>query len=743
MARVYDAKPEAPTYLFIRGDDRSPDKEHPLAAATPAVLGGGEIKIVAVDLPLEEYYPALAQGAVARLIAGVETAVSNAENSLVKARGSLAMADQRITQFAAEPQSSEASATSSDAAPFLADEFSTRRDDVWRPLSGNWVFADGNVTETAVGSFLAMTTKKNHPQDFQARIRYRTNDQGDTRSVGFSWDVVGGLKNWQAIYTHVSGGASAVHACYRENGRDTYPAKAIISHPIKLNQEITLDFAVRGPLLNVWVDGELKLAYTMPLARQTGKFALWVHRGSASFQEVRIEPLDKSLTLAATAGEGGRSPFAPLQIKDLEQQQSAAVFAVAAAQKQHTTAQTKRLSILARIAADRARIFKSNNVEPTALAAGRAERAYQAAAAEEALSKAEYELKLLQRAAKKPDAKSLAAAKKKRAAALKKRDAAKAALKKDSPKFTHLGQEYPRTSTGRRLALARWMTDAAHPRTARVAVNHIWLRHFGRPLVDSVADFGIRSDAPSHPELLDWLAVELLENRWSMKHIHRLLATSNTYRMKSSSGVEGSANMEQDAANRFLWRMNSRRMEGEVVRDSLLACAGQLNLQMGGPELADNTGQKSRRRSIYFRTTPDNKMPMLELFDLANPNECYRRKESVVPQQALAMLNSEVALSQARLLARRIVANGKSAAAEPFIVAAFQNVLSREPTEKELAASLRFLQKNASLLQTPEKLSAFPDDGSGKLPPSSDPALRARENLIHVLFSHNDFVTIR
>src|SRR4029077_19755209 len=133
--------------------------------------------------------------------------------------------------------------------------------------------------------------------------------------------------------------------------------------------------------------------------------------------------------------------------------------------------------------------------------------------------------------------------------------------------------EYPQTSTGRRKALALWLTSKNHPLTARVAVNHIWLRHFDRTLVDTVFDFGRNGKKPSHPELLDWLAVEFMESGWSMKHLHRLIVTSDTYRMQSGVG-KNRANLAVDADNRWLWRFERRRLEAEVVREAILHTAG-------------------------------------------------------------------------------------------------------------------------------------------------------------------------
>jgi hypothetical protein len=353
------------------------------------------------------------------------------------------------------------------------------------------------------------------------------------------------------------------------------------------------------------------------------------------------------------------------------------------------------------------------NAQALALAAGKAERQAALLRAEEALLRAD------------PTS---------RPAATKALDQARAAAAKEDPTYAPLLRPTTPGSTGRRLALAKWITDRNNPLTARVAVNHVWMRHFGKPLVPTVANFGLGGKPPTHPELLDWLAVRFMEDGWSMKKLHRLIVTSETYRLGSQAGEEG---MKKDPENRWLWRMNPRRMDAEVVRDSLLAAAGDLDATAGGPPLDEKLGQTSHRRSLYFRFNTQYRMAFLDQFDAPSPSECYERRESVVPQQALALSNSALALTEARLLARRL-------AAEPdFIAAGFEQVLGRPPTTPERERCERFLREQAALLRDPSRLSAFPASPDAVVPPDADPAGRAREDLIGVLFNHNDFVTIR
>jgi hypothetical protein len=315
--------------------------------------------------------------------------------------------------------------------------------------------------------------------------------------------------------------------------------------------------------------------------------------------------------------------------------------------------------------------------------------------------------------------------------------ALEAAAATASANVTPLGMLSLTTSTGRRLALARWITRRDNPLTARVAVNHIWMRHFGKPLVPSVANFGLSGQPPNHPALLDFLAVRFMDDGWSMKKLHRLIVTSQTYRLGSQAGNDN--NPQIDPENRYLWRMNPRRMEAEVVRDSLLALAGQLDLARGGPPLSESLGQTSRRRSIYFRFNTQYKMAFLEQFDAASPSECYERHESVVPQQALALGNSALALNQARLLARRLA----QTAGADFVTVAFEQVLGRAPTTEEHGRCERFLREQTALLQAPGRLTPFPPNADAVTAPAADAIGRAHEDLIHVLFNHNDFVTIR
>lgn len=342
---------------------------------------------------------------------------------------------------------------------------------------------------------------------------------------------------------------------------------------------------------------------------------------------------------------------------------------------------------------------------------------------------------------------AVASAAKKRDEAHKAFDTAQGALDNGSAAYASLGTVYPSTSTGRRLALANWMTSKENPLTARVAVNHIWMRHFGTPLVETVFDFGLNGKSPANPALMDWLATSFMDSGWSMKQLHRLIVTSQAYRRQSSSTGPSDANLAQDPENRSLWRMNPRRMEAEAVRDNLLHTAGTLEDRFGGPDLDPNTDLASKRRSLYFRHAKEKRVTFLKLFDSANATSCYRRSESVVPQQALALANSPIAFEQSRILAASISRNLKSGPTgtdDPaFVTTAFQRVLGRAPTPEERAACENYLTEQAGRLADKGGLHPFTSGPASTVKPAADPAQRARESLVHVLFNHNDFVTIR
>ena len=284
---------------------------------------------------------------------------------------------------------------------------------------------------------------------------------------------------------------------------------------------------------------------------------------------------------------------------------------------------------------------------------------------------------------------------------------------------THPG--FPSHSTGRRTALARWVTDSSNPLTARVAVNHIWTRHMGQPLVPSVFDFGRNGSPATHPELLDWLAAELVQSGWDMQHLHQLMLTSRTYQL-SSSAEDNTQAADHDPDNRLWWRRTPARLESQAVRDSVLAHAGTMDETRGGPTVASKDQATSRRRSLYFFHSNNDRNLMLTTFDEASVNECYRRETSIVPQQALALSNGRLVRESATLIAQRL-RNIQSGTDSDYAERAFAVLLGMRPNAEELACCLEAMDTWRQHSDT--------SDG--------DPMML----LIWSLMNHNDFVTVR
>jgi hypothetical protein len=271
-------------------------------------------------------------------------------------------------------------------------------------------------------------------------------------------------------------------------------------------------------------------------------------------------------------------------------------------------------------------------------------------------------------------------------------------------------------STGRRLWLARWMTRPDNPLLARVMVNRVWQHHFGEGLVATPNDFGVMGQPPSHPELLDWLAAEFVAGGWRLKALHRTIVLSSTYQMSTFAD----ARMRQaDPDNALLGRWRQRRLEAEVVRDSILAVNGRLNQQMAGPSIyptlprAVLEGQsrpgegwgksdehQASRRSIYIFAKRSLGVPELELLDTPDStSSCEKRPISTTGPQALTFLNGSFVNQQAQSLADRLVHEaGSDARAQ--VQRAFGLVLCRPPSAGELHAALVFLKKQQRQIDT-------------------------------------------
>jgi hypothetical protein len=272
-----------------------------------------------------------------------------------------------------------------------------------------------------------------------------------------------------------------------------------------------------------------------------------------------------------------------------------------------------------------------------------------------------------------------------------------------------------------RPALARWLTSTENPLTARVLVNRLWQHHFGRGLVGTPNDFGLRGEAPTHPELLDWLACEFVARGWSIKQMHRLMVMSNTYQQSSQQSANAKAR-QKDPDNRLFGRMNRVRLEGEALRDNILAVAGSLNAKLGGPmvrvplepevyELIFTEGEpdglwhatpdarEHQRRSIYLFAKRNVRLPMLEAFDQPDTlNSCPARPVSTYAPQALILLNGPFVQQQSKAFAARLLRE-KSRDGEHLIDRAYYLALGRSPGEAEKQMASEFLTSQAELLR--------------------------------------------
>ncbi len=250
----------------------------------------------------------------------------------------------------------------------------------------------------------------------------------------------------------------------------------------------------------------------------------------------------------------------------------------------------------------------------------------------------------------------------------------------------------------RRAALAKWITDPRNPLTWRSIVNRVWQYHFGTGLVDTPNDFGKMGGLPSHPELLDWLAVSFRDDGGSFKKLHRLIVTSAAYRRSSRSGDTAAA---RDPENRLLWRMNRRKLEAEAVRDSILAVSGLLDLKMGGPafqdfvvlhpehsphyeyHLADLSDRKVHRRSVYRFLVRSKPQPWMATMDCADPSMLVeKRTQTITPLQALAQLNNQLTLVAAKRFEERVQRDSKEEKLQ--VTRAFRLAVQRDPSVEEL-----------------------------------------------------------
>ncbi len=330
-----------------------------------------------------------------------------------------------------------------------------------------------------------------------------------------------------------------------------------------------------------------------------------------------------------------------------------------------------------------------------------------------------------------------------------------------------LGSSEPRivppsgvSSSGRRSALAEWLCRSDHPLTSRVMVNRLWQHHFGRGIVGTPNDFGAMGEGPSHPELLDWLAVEFVDQGFSIKAMHRLMVTSAAYGQSSLVDLDNPAHakgLELDGANKLLWHARRGRLEGEAIRDTMLGLAGQLNSEMYGPSARpelppgiepryawkpDAKAAERNRRSIYVIAKRNLRYPLLDIFDLPDMhNSCPQRSATTTAPQALALLNSEFTLGQAQHWSGRLLSEHGSDLAV-FVGAAYAEAFARPVSDAQLRVAREFLARQAETIAESGGATAsatLPVPMPAGLDPSQAAAM---VDFCHALLNANEFLYV-
>lgn len=724
IVRTYDSDLLRKTYLFLQGDENRPDQSNPLSPGLPELLG--ELSIKEVQLPVEAWYPALRKENRETILKTARSELTAAEKAIDSVRAQVVAAETKLAAFRPEPQvknktpSPSPAITTTKPAPeklVLSDDFSKLDLKKWKPESGKWSIKNGRLIQsTGLTKQHRLISLTNHPRNFRAKLRLRITGGEVYKSVGIGFDGHGLAMN--TVYLSVSG-PKVQFSLQDPAGKWAYPVKGKAAHPIQTGKDYELELVVKNQLLNVLIDKKLKVVYQLP-PRKAGKISLWAFSATSEFDQFDLWELPATTKLVQSVPNS--KPRKVLTQKDLQRALNVARLSEKVAITHRLTIQSKISALKARIKAERIKYqVVEGDQESSAKAAGLASRSLSLNLLSEQIAQTNLKIEqTLQKQEIGPASglqktkQELAAAKKQLSELQKKHAKAKSQLNNGSTDYEPVGNRYSKSSSGRRLAFAKWITDTKNPLAARVLVNHVWLRHFGSPLVERTFDFGLRSEKPRHAELLDWLAVQFMEDGWSLKKLHKRILMSGIYRRTSSPAGASGNTRSADPDNLTYWRMNTRRMEAEVVRDSILALGKSLDLTMGGPPIEHTQGQKTLRRSLYFRQDKERQMTFLSLFDGAKVNECYERKATVAPQQALAMFNSQIAAGQSQ----KIAAIYKDHRGTKLVTAMFEHILCRKPTESELAECRLFLE-------------AF----------QNSPA--SRSQLALVLLNHNDFVTIR
>lgn len=713
LPRVFDDDPDAETFLHRRGNPADPDPDIEIQPAVPALLASFQPKIEPVELPPAAYAPVLRDHVQRDLL-------QQADQKIEQATAALRKAQQTLARY--ESPEKKAAAAGSDPDFSFQDDFDQPNPSTWQIKGSGWKYKGGRLhqtTPTRERQFARLT--KPLPRDFDLTCQYVHTGGTTYKSVTFRFDESEDGQHANFVYTSAHEPGPKVQVAYTRDGDSVYPPQGRAGKPIRVGEPMKLRFAVRDRLVNVWLNDQFTLAYLLPDARRTGLFSMAGFDATVAFDSIHIIRLPEDTPLQLPSGSKSTAPADPK-------------LSVQIAEAALSAAQKRRSAVEAILKAETAR-----HSQPASTARDQLEQqaalleaeAMLAESAHEALLAGTDEKQQAAASAKQKSAQQKLAAAKKGEGRYTPVRASRKALETPAHKESDYPPVYSSVSTGRRTALAEWITSEKNPLTARVAVNHVWTRHFGEPLVESVFDFGLRAKEPLHAELLDYLAAEFMESGWSFKHLHRLIVTSDAWQRQTSTRNADAQTLTSDPDNRYYWRMNTRRMESQIVRDSLLHLSGSLDPTLGGPSV--DADKPSTRRSIYFKHSRDDQNQFLTMFDDADLLQCYRRSESIVPQQALALANSRISMQMAEQIASRVTsmiqAGPPTEARRNFIQTAFFTLLARQPTSEEQTACEDFCE---------ELQSALTGDVS-----EADLTDRVRTRLVHSLLNHNDFISIR
>ncbi|MCA9173398.1 MAG: DUF1553 domain-containing protein [Planctomycetales bacterium] len=773
---VFDKTPDAPTWFYAGGDERNRAAQRgSIPPATPAFLSPPLPPIEPISLPPAAWYPGLQPGIQRTLRDEARRACDAATEKLTTLRQSSPAADSAVLQRLADAEQKYEQATEAARREGRGAALAGRQSLVLRAGAGRRIVQNRLLTlrQLPEESWIEFQVQLLSDTHFNFQLA-KDADKGLTAAyVGFVGGRIvsyrpGGFAEFDAGSYRFADGQRRFHVRLTLQPSRSQGLLTVTCHPDGKRLVDQAPVAVNDWRSAGDQGGQNDRAKSISFDARAGSAAavddwkLSAPAAAGGSPETLVafdfEPpacVDGQDVLGVAGWEGssfGQAPGASQitsvvddsQLTELAAERDAArraarlpLSALQAAEAELAAAEAEQQCLEARIDADRAQhgsppadAHASAAIAAIAATAVKLEResnrlrlAANVAVAEHALAVAE-----AKPADDKDRAKDVQAAEKQRAATQAALAQERTANPPSGATYTPLSRVYPQTSTGRRAALALWITDRRNPLAARVAVNHIWTRHFHQPLVSSVFDFGRNGAAPTHPELLDWLAVELIESGWSMKHLHRLIVSSAAYQRHSTAPPEHPG-VVHDPLNATLWRMPTGRMEAEVIRDSLLHVGDMLDPLQGGPPLENTQALTTRRRSLYYEVFPEvgGASPLSQLFDAPNPLECYRRTRSVVPQQALALTNSDLVHTvSASLIAawQREHPDGDDAA---LINDLFERLLSRPPTaaEEQVCAESLAAQR------------ALPPVAGG------DPQTAAREGLARALLNHNDFVTIR